>query len=274
MKTSLRRFVALALGWALFSNVAPAAPISIDQRIARIDALVGLSADQKARLADVFQQQESALAALGAKGDPMVRFELMEKSRADVRAVLTPEQQKTYDRTPQVNGGGLTMMAPDKRVAQLDALVGLSPDQKQVALQIFEEELESLLLFPSTQERLVQGMEVRQTTKKEVRDILTPAQRQKYDFTPQGQGGGMPVNPDNQVASLDRIVALTAEQKAAANQIFWNEVRAQIAAAGPDHPLRAFRWNNDVRDRLRALLTAEQQAKFDATSPYRRNGAR
>ncbi len=67
-------------------------------------------------------------------------------------------------------------------------------------------------------------------------------------------------------------MSLSNEQKAKALQIVWNEHIDQIAATPPDQPPKGFLWTQTVRDQLRAILTPEQQAKFDVTPPYRRSG--
>jgi hypothetical protein len=66
-------------------------------------------------------------------------------------------------------------------------------------------------------------------------------------------------------------VSLTAQQKQKAAEIFWDDIVEQVAALPADQRLQGFRWSNRVRDRLRALLTPEQKAKFDRTPPYRAN---
>ena len=114
-------------------------------------------------------------------------------------------------------------------------------------------------------------MDVRVTTRKDVREVLTDEQRRKYDISPQSAGGGLAVDPAHLVARLDQAVRLTPEQKQKAAEVFWNDIIDQIAALPADEMLKGFMWRNPVRERLRGILSAEQQATFDATPPYRRN---
>jgi len=102
-------------------------------------------------------------------------------ARAQVRALLTAEQQKKYDRTPQTHGGGQTMNSAN-RVARLDADVTLTTEQKKIATEIYDEEAEELLAF-SPEDRPLKGKAARQASKELIRMLLTPAQREKQDAT-------------------------------------------------------------------------------------------
>jgi hypothetical protein len=106
-----------------------------------------------------------------------------------VRAVLTEEQQKIYDRAPQTKGGGLTLISAETKLNRLDQLVSLSPQQNAVARKIFDEEFESIISLPPA-DRGNKGMEYRQAARAQVRAILTPAQQEKFDGSPQSVGGG------------------------------------------------------------------------------------
>ena len=103
--------------------------------------------------------------------------------------------------------------------------------------------------------------------------MLTPEQRQKYDVSPQRLGGGLPADPANLVVSLDQKVTLTAEQKQKATAIIWDDLMDQMAKLPAEQTLPGFRWSDKVRDQLRGVLTPEQQAKFDQTTPYRKSGS-
>ncbi len=252
---------------------------SPEAKAAQLDQLTSLSADQSAKATEIFRIENAALEGLdlgdGSAETTQTWVTTRETSRNDIRALLTPAQLSVYERARQNQGGGLLHMAPEDETARLDRLVGLSPAQQAVALQIFQEELETLLDLPAA-DRLVKGGEARQAAKAQTRAILTPEQQKKYDRTPPGEGGGMPGNPENMVASLDQVVSLSAAQKAQAGQIFWSEMDAQLATATPDRPLKGFTWRQPLRDQLRAILTPEQQVKFDAAPLYsgKRPGAR
>lgn len=158
----------------------------------------------------------------------------------------------------------------DFRVKRLDALVRLTLDQKTQVAALFAKESAILDGIPP-EKRGENGVDARVATRKDVRALLSPEQRKKYDISPQSVGGGLPVDPANLVARLDEKVRLTSEQKQKATEVFWDDVIDQVAALPADETLKGFMWRNPVRERLRALLSAEQQATFDATPPYRRN---
>lgn len=275
MKSFLRSVsAALAVGLAFIPASTRAAQATAEVKLAQLDALVQLSPDQKAQALEIFRNENAVLAGLNLSSSDaqtvQTWFTAREKSRDDIRALLAPGQKKIYERSRQNVGGGLLHMSPQDEVARLDRLVGLTPGQKTVAYQVFDEELESLLDLPSA-DRPVKGTEFRQTAKAQIRALLTHDQLIKYNHAPQGEGGGLMANPENMVASLNQAVSLTAAQKTQATQILWNEVEAQLAAATPEEPPKGFRWTQGVKDQLRAILTPDQQAKFDLTPPYRSN---
>src|SRR4051794_37452350 len=83
-------------------------------------------------------------------------------------------------------------------------------------------------------------LETRQATRAEIRALLTPEQRSKYDVSPQSLGGGLPADPANMAMALEQAVGLTSEQKKKATDIFWDDITDQIAALPPDQNLKAF----------------------------------
>jgi Spy/CpxP family protein refolding chaperone len=161
---------------------------------------------------------------------------------------------------------------PEGRVDRLDTLVKLTADQKLRAAEIFRNENAILDAFTNIDDRALKGMDARVESRAQIRALLTPEQRKKFDVSPQSLGGGLPVDPQNLVDRLDQVVSLTADQKAKALQIIWNDLTDQLAATPEGQALKGFMWQQPVRDQLRALLTPAQQAKFDVTSPYRRSG--
>ncbi len=160
---------------------------------------------------------------------------------------------------------------PENMVARLDNVVGLSGSQRAQALEIFSKETDALNAF-TPQERPVKGMEIRQAALAEVRALLSPVQRKRYDLTPQGQGGGLTLmTPENEVARLNVAVALTADQKAGAMEIFTEQIEALMDIPPADRLEKGAPIRQATKARVRALLTAEQQEKYDAT-PQNRGG--
>jgi len=77
--------------------------MSPEQRIEQIEQAVGsLSADQKSKITAIYAK----LAENMKGGDREKMGEMTQAARKDVRAVLTPEQQKKFDDMPQRGGGG------------------------------------------------------------------------------------------------------------------------------------------------------------------------
>jgi Spy/CpxP family protein refolding chaperone len=161
--------------------------------------------------------------------------------------------------------------ALETRVTRLDTLVGLTPEQQARVAEIFRKEADALADIPNA-DRALQGMDARKGARAEVRALLTPEQRKKYDVSPQTLGGGMRTNPENLAQRLHEIVALTPEQKRQVTAIFMDDIIDQMAALPPEEELPGFRWHDKVRGQLRTVLTSEQQAKFDVTTPYRASG--
>lgn len=73
--------------------------------VERLEQAVGtLSADQKTKIEAILAKSREA--AQAAQGDQDKMREVFTKQRSDIRAVLTPEQQKKFDEMPQGGRGG------------------------------------------------------------------------------------------------------------------------------------------------------------------------
>ena len=177
---------ALALGLAFLPSLGHAAGPAPETRVARLDQLVALTPLQQAKVADVFRREDAELLALDPSETPVKTMEVRQASRDRVRALLTPEQQKIYDRAPQVRGGGLTLATPENKLANLDRTVGLTGAQKAVAMQVFQEEFEALVTIPPG-ERLERGQPYRVAAQDQVRALLTPEQLAKMDGARQAE---------------------------------------------------------------------------------------
>jgi hypothetical protein len=162
-------------------------------------------------------------------------------------------------------------MKTESRVARLDQLVTLTDEQKVKAAEIFQAEDAALEALPGN-DRLVNGSDARQKSRQQIRALLTSVQRNKYDLAPQTLGGGLRANPDNMVNSLEQLLGLSPEQKQRAQEILWNELADQLAAVPEGGELPGFRWREEARDKLRALLTPAQLQKYN-TTPFTEGGA-
>ena len=276
MKPLLKFLVAAAvLGLALHPSPGLAQAFNFkdpESMVASLDSALGLTESQKTQAMDIVQAAIAGMEALPEADRLEQGAPIREHMRRQIRAILTPEQQKIYDRTPQAYGGGLTMMTPENQVARLNTLVPLTDAQKAVALKIFDDELEALLAIPEA-DRPAQGAVARRAALADVRAILTPEQQKTYDRTPQSNGGGLTLmSPENKLARLNALVALTDAQKAVALKIFDEELEALLAIPEADRPAQGAVARRTALADIRVILTPEQQKIFDATPQSRGSG--
>ncbi len=78
-----------------------------EAQIERIETAVGkLSDEQKTKLTAIYAKAGEKMRAAGPDGGREKMMEIMTETRKEVRAVLTPEQQKKFDEMPQRGGPG------------------------------------------------------------------------------------------------------------------------------------------------------------------------
>ena len=78
-----------------------------EQAIERLDQAVGpLAADQKTKLTAIYAKQAEKMQAIPQEERREKGMEIYQATRKEVRAVLTPEQQKKFDEMPQGRGQG------------------------------------------------------------------------------------------------------------------------------------------------------------------------
>ncbi len=148
--------------------------------LVKLDALVHLTSDQKAKASAIFDHESTALDDARTKnpGFPGAGgsiFKTVEQSIAEIRALLTPDQLAVYDRTPQTRGGGVTLATPEEQLRMLDRELGLSAAQKPIALQVFKEEYDAVLSLPWDQRR-TEGAKYHKVADAEIHALLTPQQ--------------------------------------------------------------------------------------------------
>ena len=79
---------------------------STDAQVERIDAAVTLTADQKAKVQAILTSSQEKVQALPQEERRAKRGELRQAANAEVRALLTPKQQKKFDAMPAPQSGG------------------------------------------------------------------------------------------------------------------------------------------------------------------------
>ncbi|HWA08080.1 MAG TPA: hypothetical protein VG838_01300 [Opitutaceae bacterium] len=229
----------------------------------RLDSLVHLSGDQRARAEEILNQEADTLNAISPAERPLKGMETRQAAQDSLRALLGPVQRRLFDLTPQVQGGGLTLMSPANEVARLDTLVQLTAEQKTAALQIFTDQIEALMDIPSA-DRIEKGTPIRQGTRAAIRALLTPEQQQTYDATPQIRGGGQKMNPVNMGVRLDGVVNLSDEQIRQVAVIYIQEAADLQPLTPAEQPTKGRTIRQAAAAQIRELLTPEQQQKFDA----------
>ena len=100
---------------ALALGVAASAPLQAqekkgqvtpEQYVERVEQAVGtLTAEQKTKITNIASKTQEATKALPKEERKEKAPAIQKKMREDVRAVLTPEQQKKFDEMPTGGGG-------------------------------------------------------------------------------------------------------------------------------------------------------------------------
>lgn len=87
-----------------------------------------------------------------------------------------------------------------------------------------------------------------------------------------GGGGGGQMTAEARVERLDQAVSLTAEQKAKITAIYKAQAAKMQAIPQEERREKGMALMQDTQKQVRAVLTAEQQAKFDAMPQGRGQG--
>jgi hypothetical protein len=116
MKSSCFLLPCALLGLALAPALRAVNYLAADLQLERLENIVTLTAAQEKQALAIFQNLKDAIEGmtdaerLGARGMQARRDAL-----AAIRAILTPDQQQVFDRTPQRLGGGSTAADPARQ---------------------------------------------------------------------------------------------------------------------------------------------------------------
>ncbi len=162
---------------------------------------------------------------------------------------------------------------PEQTVASVDGLVSLTREQRKLVTEIVNHTVAEILAVPADRRTLDDGA-TRNQMRRDIREVLTPAQRIKYDRAPQISGGGLTLAlPENKVTRLDQLVRLNADQKAQALKIFTAEFDALLALTEADRLAGGANARQTMREAIRAILKPEQQVKYDAAPQSKGGGS-
>lgn len=160
---------------------------NVDSFTERLDRLVGgLSAEQKAAARTVFAAQEAALRAFSSAEERLEKGTgVRQQARTEIRALLTPTQQRIYDAAPQ-RLGGASPLDPAGFMAHLDGVVGLTQGQMLHAAALYQKQVEALQALSAEERVGVKGRELGQRLNGQLRELLTPEQQRKLAASPGG----------------------------------------------------------------------------------------
>ena len=96
----------LVLGLALTPALSLAAYQSAEDALGNLETFLTLTPDQEKKALQIFQTLKDVMDTMTPEERPVKGMQYRQDARAAIRAILTPEQQAIYDRTPQRMGGG------------------------------------------------------------------------------------------------------------------------------------------------------------------------
>jgi len=141
-------------------------------------------------------------------------------------------------------------MLVDREVQRISEKLGLSDDQKTKVREILQKT--GAVSAPPAQ--AMQGM---MEARRQIREVLTPEQQEKM-----GREEGARVNQfaDRMIERLKKEVGITEQQEKSIRAIMQDANPMRAAGDNGTPMLQRFQ---QTRDRIRNLLTPEQQEKFD-----------
>jgi hypothetical protein len=107
---------------------------------------------------------------------------------------------------------------------------------------------------------------IRQRARDDIRALLTPEQRAKFNLVPESHGGGLfGLSPWEQLARLDKLVHLAPEQKPPVLEALIDRTENLMENHGPEKVAKRDEIRRVMYTEIRAMLTAEQQKILDAS---------
>lgn len=173
---------------------------------------------------------------------------------------------------------------PDEWVSEVDAVVGLTADQKTKAKALAEDTEAKMKALraeaeKNREEAKQKRMQILKERKEKLNQMLDDAQRAKWKSHQDAQMAKMAANkermhktPDEAVADLDKIVTLTADQKTKVKTLAETRETKMKALreeqkSNPDETVfkeKRKQIGMEYRAELNKILTPEQKAKLKA----------
>lgn len=203
-------------------------------------------------------------------------------------AVAQTEPGPTAGRGPTaMKRGKPEMYGPDYRLNMMTRNLGLSAEQQAQIKPILAEEYSQLQALRGNDvynrdERRSRLQELNKATYEKLKPILTPEQQNKHDEARQKISENRSKNrstrpgpnpgendPDHRLTRLTLNLALTAEQQAGIKPILAEEYAQLETLRGNDtynreqRRARLLQLNQDASDKIKQILTPEQQKKYD-----------
>mgnify|MGYP001550365568 FL=1 len=155
-----------------------------EARVERLARLVGLDSDQRIKALAVFQRENAALWEFPSAKERLDKGAgFRQKSRSDIRALLTPAQLKIYDGTAQRLGGG-AIQDPAAITSRIDQVVSLSDEQTRQIAALYQRQADALMRLSAEEREGGGGAIISQATRIHVRATLTAEQQKKFDANP------------------------------------------------------------------------------------------
>ncbi len=177
-----------------------------DRAIVKLESIVHLSFRQEHEAYKIFDNLKTAMDALPATADKLQKMvQINHDARTAIRAILTPDQQMIYDRTPQRLGGGMTkadpaMIALQKKIH--DAVINFARTSPAVAAQFGSVQSATAFRGHAT------------TVSDEVGSSVRHGNYDTEDFAPEG-------DPAVHPASGSNLVRVTGANETAVIKVEW-----------------------------------------------------
>ena len=167
----------------------------VKQRMAELGEKLNLTEEQKKAIRPIVEKEIKELGAV--KNDASLSKEqklekmktIRQTSQEDMKKILTPEQQvklaEVKEETKQAAKEDITQVV-QKRMMAMNERLGLTDEQRKTIGTIIEKELKETVALKndetlSKEQKLEKIKTIRQTSREEIKKVLTPEQQTKFE---------------------------------------------------------------------------------------------